>query len=43
MWVDIVGSNGIWRVKREYYIRHVLRPQGSAQRPITLVRHDGST
>ncbi|NLO87218.1 MAG: SpoIID/LytB domain-containing protein [Firmicutes bacterium] len=43
MWVDIVGSNGTWRVKREYYIRHVLRPQGSAQRPITLVRHDGST
>jgi len=43
MAVDIVGSHGTWRVQREYYIRHVLRPQGNAQQPIVLRHHDGST
>jgi stage II sporulation protein D len=42
MSIDLVGSNGIWRVQREYYIRHVLRPLGTSAHPIELIRHDGS-
>jgi len=42
MAVDIIGTQGEWRVSREYYIRHLLRPQGTGQQPLELVRHDGS-
>ena len=40
--VDIVGSNGTWRVLQEYYIRHVLRPLGTGAQPVRLHRHNGS-
>ncbi len=42
MAVDIVGSQGTWRVEREYYIRQVLRPQIASGQPIELVLNDGS-
>lgn len=42
MAVDIVGSQGTWRVQREYYIRQVLRPQAIGGPAIELVLHDGS-
>lgn len=43
MAVDIVGSNGTWRVSREYNIRQVLRPQGTSDNPVELTLHDDST
>lgn len=36
--VDVVGSEGTWRVQREYNIRHVLRPLGPAHDPAVLER-----
>lgn len=38
MELDIICSQGIWRVYKEYNIRHVLRPRGSVE----LVRMDDS-
>lgn len=42
MAVDFVGSNGTWRVYREYYIRIALRPVGTSSQALELVRRDGS-
>lgn len=42
MAVDIVGSQGTWRVQREYYIRQVIRPRVNSGPPIELVLADGS-